>query len=73
MTTWETDAGDVLPAGASVGGFTVRSVLGAGGFGVTYLAWDERLAKLVAVKEYFPREWGLSLFSLAEGRLRFAG
>ncbi len=57
MTTWETDSGDVLAAGASVGGFTVRSVLGAGGFGVTYLAWDERLAKLVAVKEYFPREW----------------
>jgi serine/threonine protein kinase len=35
--------------------YRVGRVLGSGGFGVTYLAWDERLETRVAVKEYFPR------------------
>ena len=35
--------------------FRIGRVLGAGGFGVTYLGFDELLERPVAVKEYFPR------------------
>ena len=32
-------------------------VLGYGGFGVTYIGWDERLQQRVAIKEYLPNEF----------------
>jgi len=35
--------------------FRVGRVLGVGGFGITYLAFDEVLEMVVAVKEYLPR------------------
>ncbi len=34
-------------------------VLGIGGFGITYLAFDSRLRQRCAVKEYFPAEWAM--------------
>ena len=46
----------VLPAGHRLSHYRVRRVLGRGGFGVTYLAVDERDDGQVAVKEYFPVE-----------------
>ena len=46
----------VLPAGHRLPHYRVRRVLGRGGFGVTYLAVDERGGGQVAVKEYFPVE-----------------
>jgi len=45
-----------LPLGALLaqGRYTVGRVLGRGAFGVTYLAWDPRLRRRVAVKEFLP-------------------
>lgn len=45
-----------LPAGfhLSNGRYYLGRVLGHGGFGVTYLAWDTKLRTRVAVKELFP-------------------
>ncbi|MEN9783907.1 MAG: hypothetical protein RJA24_1250, partial [Pseudomonadota bacterium] len=34
--------------------YQLKSVLGVGGFGMTYLAWDTNLEKYVAIKEYLP-------------------
>lgn len=34
--------------------FTIDSVLGKGGFGVTYRAWDDQAGRYVALKENFP-------------------
>ena len=43
-----------LPAGALVGRYEIVSVLGHGGFGITYLARDTQLDRDVALKEYLP-------------------
>src|SRR3954470_4574748 len=34
--------------------YRLESVLGVGGFGMTYLGWDTNLEKHVAIKEFFP-------------------
>lgn len=49
---------DVLPVGTEVGQYRILSVLGQGGFGITYLAEHTRLKKHVAMKEYFPLQFG---------------
>ena len=47
---------NALPAGAMLQEYRIERMLGAGGFGITYLARDSNLDKLVAIKEYLPSE-----------------
>src|SRR5262249_33128666 len=47
-----------LPEGTElVGEFRIKRVLGAGGFGITYLASETALARDVTIKEYFPVDY----------------
>ena len=41
-----------LPVGYQPHGYCVVEVLGAGGFGIIYLAHDDALEPRIAVKEY---------------------
>ena len=58
-----TDASGRRPAGVlplwtrlyADGRYLIGRVLGQGGFGVTYAAWDETLQQIIAVKELYPR------------------
>ena len=43
-----------LTLGSMLHEYRLDSVLGAGGFGMTYLGWDINLEKHVAIKEYLP-------------------
>ncbi|MGQ0547208.1 MAG: protein kinase domain-containing protein [Betaproteobacteria bacterium] len=47
---------NALPPQSMLHEYRVEQVLGAGGFGITYLAADTHLERQVAVKEYFPSE-----------------
>ncbi len=47
-----------LPSGTVLAGdYRIERVLGAGGFGITYLAEETPLARLVTIKEYFPADY----------------
>ena len=43
-----------LPVGTRLGEFELLGLLGVGGFGIVYLAFDHALEREVAVKEYMP-------------------
>ena len=48
-----------LPAGYKLNEYRLERVLGSGGFGITYYAWDENLNKPVAIKEYLPSDFAV--------------
>ena len=43
-----------LQVGTLIEGFEIRGVIGLGGFGIVYEAWDAMLERQVALKEYLP-------------------
>lgn len=47
---------NALSLGSMLLEYRLETVLGAGGFGMTYLGWDTNLEKHVAIKEYLPGE-----------------
>ena len=47
------DAG-VLQPGTRVAEFEITGLIGQGGFGAVYQAWDHQLERVVAIKEYLP-------------------
>ncbi len=47
----------LTPGTELVGDFRIERVLGAGGFGITYLADEIALARAVTIKEYFPTDF----------------
>lgn len=48
-----------LPLGSALGDYRLDAVIGHGGFGITYRAFDAQLAKIVAIKEYLPVEFAI--------------
>ena len=59
-----TDHHNALPAGYRLGEYEIQTVLGSGGFGITYKARDCNLGKSVAIKEYLPAD-----FAVRDGRM----
>ena len=57
------DMRGVLPAGTTLRGYELKSILGQGAFGITYRARDITLHRDVAIKEYLPTS-----LALREGR-----
>ncbi|WP_455210495.1 serine/threonine-protein kinase, partial [Kaarinaea lacus] len=45
---------DILPEGYKLHWYEIQSLLGRGGYGITYLAVDKNLDRKVAIKEYLP-------------------
>jgi serine/threonine protein kinase len=52
-------SGKALPTGARINEFEIIRVLGEGGFGIVYLAFDTLLHRHVAIKEYFPASYAV--------------
>jgi serine/threonine protein kinase len=46
--------GNALPAGSRIGEFEIVGLVGEGGFGIVYLAYDHSLERNIALKEYMP-------------------
>lgn len=47
---------NALQPGHKIHWYEIKQILGQGGFGITYLAYDPNLEKHVAIKEYLPVE-----------------
>lgn len=69
-----TEETNALRGGYQLHEYCIESVLGTGGFGITYKARDTHLETWVAIKEYFPVEWsyrtsnGVNVGSNAQGQ-----
>ncbi|MGK9434072.1 serine/threonine protein kinase [Pantoea agglomerans] len=45
---------NALPDGYRFNEFEIKEVIGGGGFGIVYRAWDHQLERTIAIKEYMP-------------------
>ncbi|EDX6465830.1 serine/threonine protein kinase [Salmonella enterica subsp. diarizonae serovar 60:r:e,n,x,z15] len=45
---------NALPVGYRFNEFEIKEVIGGGGFGIVYRAWDHQLERTIAVKEFMP-------------------
>ncbi|MCU5774865.1 serine/threonine protein kinase [Erwiniaceae bacterium BAC15a-03b] len=45
---------NALPNGHRFNEFEIKEVIGGGGFGIVYRAWDHLLERTIAIKEYMP-------------------
>ena len=52
--TTDQSSSQVLPTGYELDEYVIEQEIGAGGFGITYKAYDKQLDRYVAIKEYFP-------------------
>ena len=59
---------DALADGTRLGEFEIRGLIGVGGFGMVYRAYDHSLQRDVAIKEYMPT----ALAGRAEGGLHIS-
>lgn len=50
---------NALPIGTMLGEFEIIEIIGWGGFGIVYLAYDHSLHRQVALKEYMPYEFAI--------------
>lgn len=62
---------NALPIGSKLGEFELIDIIGWGGFGIVYLAYDHSLQRQVALKEYMPsalatREHGIAVSIISE-------
>lgn len=44
----------LTPGTVIAGRYIIGGMLGLGGFGITYRAWDKKLDTILAIKEYYP-------------------
>jgi len=49
--------GNALPIGTTIGEYRLDGIIGEGGFGIVYLAFDQNLRRKVALKEYMPKSF----------------
>jgi len=54
MSANENHIPHALPAGYRFNEFEIEEVIGGGGFGIVYRAWDHQLERTIAIKEYMP-------------------
>jgi serine/threonine protein kinase len=48
------NSANTLPQNHALVSCDISTVLGEGGFGIVYRAWDRQLERFIAVKEYMP-------------------
>lgn len=62
--------GNALPIGTRIGEFELTGMVGEGGFGIVYLAYDHSLERSVALKEYMPSSLASRVPGSSEVRIK---